>query len=176
MANVSRLGEAMDLGLGIRSARRFRVLLAHDATAPTCDALADAFESALSEVDLNHACSADDARAALQSSRFHACLVCLDLPPAPNGGVRLAQEVLSQGAPVVLVTRSLRWIPPSATALRDLPWVAPDAKPAEVARAIRAALNVRSGSDGKRSNALERWGSAPWFDEALAMVGAGASQ
>jgi hypothetical protein len=68
-------------------------------------------------------------------------MVCLDLPPAPLGGVRLAQEILGKhGLPVILVTRSLRWIPAWAVALRDLPWVTPDASPDEVARAVGDAM------------------------------------
>ena len=56
------------------------------------------------------------------------------------GGVRLAQEVLALDVPVVLVTRSLRWIPQGAAALRELPWVAPDAGVAEVGQAIVDAM------------------------------------
>src|SRR5262249_33663948 len=104
--------------------------------------LALTVESALGSADVMDASSADDARAGLHSHRFHVCLVCLDLPPAPHGGVRLAQEILDLGLPVVLVTRSLRWIPKSAAALRDLPWVAPDASAAEVGKAISAALSA----------------------------------
>ena len=67
--------------------------------------------------------------------------MCLDLPPAPLGGVRLAQEIAREGRPLVLVTRSLRWLPPSAAALRALPWVSPEAAPQEIARAIATAPN-----------------------------------
>jgi hypothetical protein len=48
--------------------------------------------------------------------------------------------MIRQGRPVVLVTRSLRWLPPDATRLRDVPWVPPDAPPGQVAKAVRAAL------------------------------------
>ena len=54
--------------------------------------------------------------------------------------MRLAQEALKCGLPVVLVTRSLRWIPPSAAALRELPWVVPDATVTDVARAVGEAM------------------------------------
>jgi hypothetical protein len=115
-------------------------LLAHDATATTCDPLAFVVESALGAVDITDASSVDDARVALFSVDFHVALVCLDLPPAPSGGVRLAQEVLALDVPVVLITRSLRWIPQSAAALRELPWVAPDAGVTDVGQAIVDAM------------------------------------
>jgi hypothetical protein len=124
------------------------LLLAHDATASTCDPLLDALEGALGEVDVSESSSIDDARLAVRGAadddprgaRFHLALVCLDLPPAPLGGVRLAKELVDRGLPVVLVTRSLRWIPPTAAALRDLPWIPPDAGPTEVSRAIGEAM------------------------------------
>jgi hypothetical protein len=133
---------------GVRQARRWRLLLAHDATASTCDPLLDALEGALGEVDVSESSSIDDARLAIRGSgdddpmgaRFHLALVCLDLPPAPLGGVRLAKELVERGLPVVLVTRSLRWIPPTAAALRDLPWIPPDADPVAVSRAVAEAM------------------------------------
>ncbi len=54
--------------------------------------------------------------------------------------MRLAQEFVRDGLPVILVTRSLRWIPASANALRELPWVTPDAGAAEVSRAVGEAM------------------------------------
>jgi hypothetical protein len=138
----------MELVSGIRPARRWRILLAHDASASTCDAMAAAIEGALKSVDLSDASSVDDARVALQGGVFHVCMVCLDLPPAPLAGVRLAQEVLAEGVPVVLITRSLRWIPPNAAELCNLPWVSPDARPAEVAKAISLAISTRTGAEG----------------------------
>jgi hypothetical protein len=124
----------------MRTVRRWRLLLAHDATASTCDPLIDAIEGALGNVDVSESSSVDDARVALQTSRFDLALVCLDLPPAPLGGVRLTQEFLGEGLPVVLVTRSLRWIPPTASALRELPWIPPDADAAQVSRAVGEAM------------------------------------
>ena len=135
-----KFGEPVEAESGLRLARRWRILLAHDATATTCDPLVDAIEGALGNVDINESSSIDDAQVALRTSRFDVCLVCLDLPPAPLGGVRLAQEVMKRGVPVVLVTRSLRWIPPSAQELREVPWVSPDAGAAEVARAVGEAV------------------------------------
>jgi hypothetical protein len=139
MARGYRLGEAVEDGSGMR-VRRWRLLLAHDATAATCDLLLDAIEGALGNVDVSESSSVDDARLAFETSRFDLAFVCLDLPPAPLGGVRLAQELLRAGLPVVLVTRSLRWIPPSAGALLALPWVPPDADKAEVSRAVGEAM------------------------------------
>jgi len=132
----------MKLLSGLRPVRRWRILLAHGATA-ACDPLFYAIESALGSVDLSEAVSVDGARAALQSGQFNLCMVCLDLPPAPVGGVRLAQEVLDEReVPLLLVTRSMRWIPPHATALRNLPWLAPDASANDVARAVEAVMEA----------------------------------
>lgn len=139
MATGHEFGEPMHGASGIRSVR-WRLLLAHDASAATCDPLVLVVESALGAVDITDASSVDDARVALVSVDFHVALVCLDLPPAPLGGVRLAQEVLALDVPVVLVTRSLRWIPPSAAALRELPWVTPDADAGLVGQAIVDAM------------------------------------
>lgn len=157
MATGHKFGEAVEPGSGTRLARRWRLLLAHDATAATCNSLLDAIEGGLGNVDIYESSSVDDARDALRHSmvdadlfaieaaaslpaRFDVCLVCLDLPPAPAGGVRLAQELVRQGLPVVLITRSLRWIPPTAAALRELPWISPDATETEVARAVGEAV------------------------------------
>src|SRR5262245_12035193 len=108
MGTGQQLGEPVEAtGSGLRRVRRWKLLLAHDATASTCDPLTDAVEAALGEVDINESSSIDDARVALSTSRFDVCLVCLDLPPAPLGGVRLAQEMIKSGMPVVLITRSL---------------------------------------------------------------------
>lgn len=116
-----------------------RVLLAHDAAAATCDALVRAIAAALDDVEIVDASSIHDARLAVATEAFDTCLICLDLPPAPIGGARLANELVNLSYPVVLVTRSLRWLPPDATALRRLPWIAPDASAADVAKAIAAA-------------------------------------
>jgi hypothetical protein len=163
MGKPDGFGDTMELGSGIRAARRFRVLLAHDATAATCDALVSAIERAPKNLDLTDASSVDDARLALQTGIFHIGLVCLDLPPAPLGGVRLAEEILAQGVPVVLVTRSLRWVPHGATRLRELPWLAPDAPPAAVARALSQALSAYDDDEAPLS-APRRAGSSPWID------------
>ena len=56
---------------------------------------------------------------------------------------------------MILVTRSLRWIPAWAVALRDLPWVTPDATAEEVARAVGEALASRVPHD-----------DAPWLTAA----------
>lgn len=166
---------------GIRLVRRWRALLAHDATAPTCDAIATAIEDALGNVDLTDASSIEDARVAVESSRFHVCLVCLDLPPAPTGGARLAQAMLAQGLPVVLITRSLRWLPPNAPELRELPWVSPDARAEQVAQAIAdaiAASMARLDPAARRSSFLSdpiRERSPSWIEiDAAAPISASA--
>lgn len=146
------LREPEEGGFRMRSRRRFRLLFAHDAFTTTCDRLIEVIQVALADVDLSESPSGDDARDALRisvldteapvsSARFDLGMVCLDLPPAPHGGVKLGQHMLQVGLPVVLVTRSLRWIPPSASALREVPWVSPDAGPAEVTRAVHEALS-----------------------------------
>jgi len=127
-----------------RTNTRRRVLLAHDLGAPTCDSLLSAIDEAFNDVEVVEVASVTDAQRVLERSRFDACLVCLDLPPAPLAGVKLAQATLRderrQPRPsIVLVTRSLRWLPPSAAELRSLPWVAPDAAADEIARAVELA-------------------------------------
>ncbi|WP_437718850.1 hypothetical protein WMF45_22035 [Sorangium sp. So ce448] len=126
---------------GPRSVRGFRILLAHDARAATCDALARAIEGALTNVEIVDASSIDDALLASATERFDACLVCLDLPPAPLGGARLASELMDNNHPVVLVTRSLRWLPPDRPILHQLPWIPPDAGTIEISSAIAAATS-----------------------------------
>ena len=140
MGRGHEFGPAVEDGSGLRLVRRWRLLVAHDATASTCDPLIDAIEGALGHVDVYESSSIDDARVAIESARFDLALVCLDLPPAPQGGARLALEVLQGGVPLVLITRSLRWVPPSAAALREVPWVSPDASIAEVSRAVGEAM------------------------------------
>ncbi len=127
-----------------RPLRGSKILLAHDARATTCDALARTIESTLGNVEIVDASSIDDALLAAVTERFDACLVCLDLPPAPFGGARLASELVASNHPVVLVTRSLRWVPPDRPALQQLPWIPPDAGATEVAGAIAAASEERS--------------------------------
>lgn len=160
MAAGHKFGEPVEAGSsGLRLVRRWRLLLAHDATAATCDSLIDAIEGALGNVDINESSSIDDARVALHpdthGGRFDVCMICLDLPPAPLGGVRLAQEILGLGIPVVLVTRSLRWIPPSAVALRELPWVPPDAPVAAVSGAVGEAMAAFGALHGDRISAID---------------------
>jgi hypothetical protein len=146
MATARKFGRPMNAGhSGLRLVRRWNVLLAHDATAPTCDALVTAIEDALGNVDINDASSADDARDALRRGWFDVGFVCLDLPPAPAGGVRLAQEVLDEGVPLVLVTRSLRWIPTGTTALQGVPWIPPDADAIAVSTAVAEAVAAHGG-------------------------------
>ncbi|MCK6588960.1 MAG: hypothetical protein L6Q76_15410 [Polyangiaceae bacterium] len=124
--------------------RTWRFLLAHDASAKTCRPLLQSVERALGNVDIVDAASIEHALAELRDTTFDACFVCLDLPPAPVGGARLAQRMVRDGHPVVLVTRSLRWLPPDAKNLRDVPWVPPDAQPSDVAKAVRSALAERA--------------------------------
>jgi hypothetical protein len=125
---------------GLRLVRPWRLLLAHDAAGSTCDVLVGSLDAALGSVDLAESSSVVDARLSSSTTQFDLALVCLDLPPAPLGGVRLAEELVVRKMPVVLVTRSLRWIPASAVTVRALPWIPPDAPPEEIARAIREGM------------------------------------
>src|SRR5262249_3689705 len=134
-----------------------------------CDALASLLEGALGDVDLLDASSVEDARVTVKSAHFDVCFVCLDLPPAPLGGVRLAQQMLAQGQPVVLITRSLRWIPELAPELRDLLWVSPEARAGEVAQAVSHAIaETKAGSNpaSHRSRLPSEpdldWEPSPW--------------
>jgi hypothetical protein len=125
---------------GFRPLKHWRLLLAHDVSTRTCDALASGVHRAIGHVEIVDASSLADARSALEVSRFDACMVCLDLPPAPRGGVRLARELVAFGYPVVLITRSLRWLPVDAVDLHAAPWVTPEADPLAVVRAIAKAV------------------------------------
>ena len=124
---------------------RWKVMLAHDAGNSTCDELVDAIVGALGNVDVSDVSSVQAGVAAIESP-IDVCLVCLDLPPAPMGGARLAEELMMSSIPVVLVTRSQRWIPPQAVALRELPWVRPDASATEVSEAIAEAMATQGRS------------------------------
>lgn len=120
--------------------RLWRFLLAHDFKAPMCKPLVASVEKALGLVDVVSASSVEEAVEELSDGSFDMCFVCLNLPPVPNGTARLTSRIMSEGFPVVLVTRSLRWVPPKATHLRGVPWIAPDAPPADVLRVMRTAI------------------------------------
>jgi hypothetical protein len=132
-------------GSGIRRVKPWRLMLAHDPVASTCAPLVGALATTFPQLELVDATSIEDARASLRMGSLDAALVCLDLPPAPMGAVRLARAALAENHAVVLVTRSLRWLPQDADDLRALPWVAPDATPEDLLRAMRA-LPSRSSS------------------------------
>ncbi len=119
---------------------RWRVLVAHDGALPTCDALIASVGGALDDVQVLDAPSAESARSMLRRTAVDVCFVCLDLPPSPLGGIKLAQELVRVGLPVVLVTRSLRWLPRSAAELKVLPWVAPESDASDIVRAIDEAV------------------------------------
>ncbi len=113
-------------------ARSRRILVARDPRLSTCDALVQGVESLIDDLELTEAYSVEAARSWAKSGTFDLCLVCLDLPPAPRGGARLAKELCSRGQRVVLITRSLRWLPADELELRALPWIVPEANPARV--------------------------------------------
>lgn len=140
MTLAHEFGDLVVANASLLPQRPWRFLLAHDASAKTCRPFMQSVERALGNVDIVDAASVEHALDELNDSTFDACFVCLDLPPVPVGGARLAQRMIRQGRPVVLVTRSLRWLPPDATGLRNVPWVPPDAPPGQVAKAVRAAL------------------------------------
>jgi hypothetical protein len=119
---------------------RWKVLLAHDGSLPTCDALADSIAAAMDGVQLVDAPSAEAARSILRRTPFDVCFVCLDLPPSPSGGIKLAQELVRVGCPIILVTRSLRWLPRTAAELKTIPWLPPEAGADDVTTAMNLAL------------------------------------
>lgn len=122
------------------AASRWRVLMAHDGGLPTCDRLFEAIASAMDDVEVLDAPSTDAARAILRHTAVDVCFVCLDLPPSPVGGIKFAQELVRAGCPLVLVTRSLRWLPKTAAELRVLPWITPEASAVDVLHAIDEAV------------------------------------
>jgi len=123
------------------AASRWRVLLAHDGTLPTCDRLFESIAVAMDDVELLDAPSTDAARSILRMTAVDVCFVCLDLPPSPIGGIKFAQELVRAGCPLVLVTRSLRWLPKTAAELRVLPWITPEATGVDVLHAIDEAVS-----------------------------------
>lgn len=145
---------------GVRDARLLhdeplpprRVVVAHDMSLRTCDGLLEALELTLGSIETSYTgdlgegpfveVSSLGAARAVITPETDLVLVCLDLRPAPLAGVRLAEELIGS-VPVVLVTRSLRWVPDTSTA-RDLPWIAPEAGAAELSHAMTAALAMRS--------------------------------
>ncbi len=139
MPSGQELGETVNPRASLLPRRLWRFLLAHDATSHACDPLILSVEGALGNVDIVEATSVDHALAELQGGSFDATFVCLDLPPAPLGGARLAHSILDEGGAVVLVTRSLRWLPPRDLALQRLAWVSPDASSALVTKAVHRA-------------------------------------
>lgn len=144
MATAGEVEEPMieDAPSGTRLHRRWRILLAHDSAASTCDALFGVIEDVLGDVEIVDASSMEDARMWIRQGDIDVAMVCLDLAPAPIGGVRLAKEIHTDGPPVILVTRSQRWLPADAGSLRLVPWVTPEATGADVTRAILASLDA----------------------------------
>jgi hypothetical protein len=137
------------------------VLVAHDVRSQVCDGIVTLLEqrgprpplSGLPvTVGVTRASSVHDAGELLRSRRFDLVVVSLDLQPAPRAAARLADHVLAQGTPVVLVTRSLRWLPPDAAHLRLLPWVAPEAGPDDLGRAFVDALTGAPFSARRRKD------------------------
>jgi hypothetical protein len=125
------------------SAPRLRVLVARDSRLSTCDAMVRGLEHSIEGCEIVEAFSVEGALITAESSGpFDVCLVCLDLPPAPRGGCRLAEELMADGHAVVLITRSLRWLPAGNHALRSLPWVTPEADTSAVLEAIGTAIDA----------------------------------
>jgi hypothetical protein len=152
MAAPGEFGEPMPVSRsGTRLRRRWKVLLAHDARSATCDRLIEALPSALGDVELIDASSVEDARVSLHACAVDLCLVCLDLPPAPVGGVKLAADIHAYGPPLVLVTRSQRWLPADASSLRRVPWITPEAPLTALSKALIAALDP----SGRRASLSE---------------------
>ena len=138
---------------GETSTPSFRVLVARDSRLSTCDAMVGAIERSIEGCEIVEAFSVEGALISAQSGGpFDVCLVCLDLPPAPRGGCRLAEELMADGHAVVLITRSLRWLPAGDHALRSLPWVTPEADTNAVLEAIQAAVDARVPRSAEATN------------------------
>lgn len=121
------------------------VLFVHDARSRACDGLIARLHALVDE-DVAVAVSAQSAAEAVREAgtgegAIRIAFVCLDLQPAPRAGSRIAEFAIARGIPVVLVTRSARWIPQGST-LEGAPWIPPDATDAQIASAIEAAIDV----------------------------------
>ena len=119
------------------SNRGLDVLVAHDAASATCDRLVGEIQQSYRAT---LATSVQDAGELVRGRKFDVAVVCLDLPPAPRAAARFADFALARALPVVLVTRSLRWLPTGSAHLRLLAWVSPDAGAAELQRAIQESI------------------------------------
>ncbi len=123
------------------------VLFAHDGGQSTCIELGHHMNAyvALHGGEVRLAQSAQDAaellrEAQAQNTAIDVAVLCLDLPPAPLAATRLAEYAMRVGIPVLLVTRSVRWL--TAEHLRTLPWVRPEAAAEEVGTALDKAIAV----------------------------------
>src|SRR5262245_59576740 len=109
------------------------VLFAHDPTQTTCAALLEHLHE-FTQSSVRPLSMAGSAQAAAEPLRLveragaaiDLAVLCLDLPPAPTAGIRLATYRLEVGVPVVLVTRSMHWLA-HLPRLATLPWLRPDA-------------------------------------------------
>lgn len=155
-------------GSGVRRVKRYRALLARDLSSATCEPLIESLEQVLTQLTLSHTGSIEDAETLLRSEAFDLVLACLDLPPAPSAGVRLASSAIELQPAVVLVTRSLRWLPAHAHRLHRLPWLAPEAGPTEVAATL-SALSL-TGDVGPAPSLLEPEAASPLHGGRLRVV------
>jgi len=122
------------------------VLFAHDTTQATCAALLEHLHK-FTRTSIRPLSIAGSAQAAAEQLRLveragaaiDLAVLCLDLPPAPTAGIRLANYSLEVGVPVVLVTRSMHWLA-HLPRLAALPWLRPDASRAQVEEKLGAAI------------------------------------
>ncbi|MFO0616537.1 MAG: hypothetical protein U0414_28350 [Polyangiaceae bacterium] len=135
------------------------VLVVHDARSRACDALLSRLAVAMHRdpsdfrVVMSAQAAAESLRASARGeSEVRLALVCLDLQPAPRAGSRIAEFAAAQGIPVVLVTRSTRWLP-EGSPLTALPWIPPDASIVDILDAISRAIELASAPE---SDALDR--------------------
>jgi hypothetical protein len=149
MASASGIRSVVALPRPKRDGRAsLSALFAHDVTLGGCRPLLDRLSESveLAGAALTVASSTQDAAEQLRLARarvvaFDVAIVGLDLQPAPLAGVRMAEFALRLHVPVVLVTRSLRWLPIEAAGLRVLPWLSPDADVAAIDAAVAEALD-----------------------------------
>jgi hypothetical protein len=135
------------------------ILFAHDAMLGACRLLCDAVSAWVGRRGgtITVASSAQDAAEQLRFVRDHrlkfdVAMIGLDLQPAPLAGTRLADFAIHSSVPVILVTRSLRWLPTEASHLRILPWLTPDASGVAIDLAIGDALRSTDADDARDSD------------------------
>lgn len=136
--------------------RPITVVLAHDTRSRACDMVVDRVAAHLvgtgsRPCHVEEAGSLEAAWVALDRARKMRALEevlvlpCLDLPPAPRGGVTVAGWARSLRLPAIMITHGRRWLPADASTA-PIEILSPMADAAEVARIL--GLVIHPSSDG----------------------------